>query len=171
MAQGTSIHWHGILQPRTADQDGVAWVTQCPIAANNTFMYDFPLGDQTGTYWYHSHATTQYCDGLRGPFVIYDRAADPHKGLFHNPSPQAWRDFDTLSISTHHFEVVRSAGSNVTNTNNPPIPDGVNTGLIGDEVTIYFRTDNPGPWIFHCHIDFHLEAGLAVVFAEGIKSK
>ncbi|KAF9456908.1 laccase [Collybia nuda] len=406
MPQGTSIHWHGILQRRTADQDGTAWVTQCPIAANDTFMYDFPLGDQTGTYWYHSHVTTQYCDGLRGPLVIYDRA-DPHRSLYdiddattvitlgdwlHLPSPQGWRDFEnpqstlinglgrlpgkktalsvinvnfarryrfrvintacissfnfsidshklqvieadgvetkpvtvdvvpiyagqrysivvhanqkignywmrarpefvggtasteagvdaailrykgakavdpttqksgnvelkeqslvplkastlshqkpdvniTLIIGSkdhdftingqtfapppipvllgilsgnlqagsampnsvielprnkliavtipgglvnaphpfhlhgHTFEVVRSAGSNVTNTRNPPIRDVVNTGLTGDDVTIYFRTDNPGPWIFHCHIDYHLEAGLAVVFAEAI---
>ena len=25
-----------------------------------------------GTFWYHSHYMTQYCDGLRGPLVIYD---------------------------------------------------------------------------------------------------
>lgn len=25
-----------------------------------------------GTYWYHSHYSTQYCDGLRGAIVIYD---------------------------------------------------------------------------------------------------
>ncbi|KAG9100807.1 laccase [Ceratobasidium sp. 392] len=28
------------------------------------------------------------------------------------------------------------------------------------------QTDNPGPWFVHCHIDWHLEAGLALVFAE-----
>lgn len=25
-----------------------------------------------GTFWYHSHLSTQYCDGLRGPLVVYD---------------------------------------------------------------------------------------------------
>lgn len=30
------------------------------------------------------------------------------------------------------------------------------------------QTDNPGPWFLHCHIDFHLEAGFAVVMAEDI---
>ena len=34
-----------------------------------------------GTYWYHSHITTQYCDGLRGPLVIYD-PHDPQKHLY-----------------------------------------------------------------------------------------
>ena len=39
-------------------------------------------------------------------------------------------------------------------------------GGVDDEVTIRFTTDNPGPWFFHCHIDWHLAGGLAVVFAE-----
>jgi FtsP/CotA-like multicopper oxidase with cupredoxin domain len=25
-----------------------------------------------GTYWYHSHFKSQYCDGLRGVLVVYD---------------------------------------------------------------------------------------------------
>lgn len=25
------------------------------------------------SFWYHSHLSTQYCDGLRGPFVVYGR--------------------------------------------------------------------------------------------------
>ena len=28
------------------------------------------------------------------------------------------------------------------------------------------QTDNPGPWFLHCNIDFHLVAGLAIVFAK-----
>lgn len=34
-----------------------------------------------GTYWYHSHLSTQYCDGLRGPLIIYD-PHDPHAHLY-----------------------------------------------------------------------------------------
>lgn len=29
-----------------------------------------------------------------------------------------------------------------------------------------FRADNPGVWIFHCHIDWHLASGLAMTFIE-----
>ncbi|CCO32975.1 Laccase-2 [Rhizoctonia solani AG-1 IB] len=36
----------------------------------------------------------------------------------------------------------------------------------GTGVVLRFKTDNPGPWFVHCHIDWHLEAGLALVFAE-----
>ena len=84
---------------------------------------------------------------------------------------------------------MRSAGSSDYNYENPIWRDVVSTGTPGDNVTIRFRvsvswgrvssigggadiggrqTDNPGPWFLHCHIDFHLEAGFAVVFAEDI---
>ncbi|OCH85821.1 laccase 2 [Obba rivulosa] len=72
MLKTTSIHWHGIFQQGTAWADGPAFVTQCPIASGNSFLYEFTPTGQAGTYWYHSHLATQYCDGLRGPLVIYD---------------------------------------------------------------------------------------------------
>ena len=31
---------------------------------------------------------------------------------------------------------------------------------------VRFRADNPGVWLFHCHLQFHLKAGLAMVFVE-----
>jgi len=69
----------------------------------------------------------------------------------------------------HKFGVVRSAGSTRVNTKWPVIRDTVNTGsLTTDAVTIRFRTNTPGPWMFHCHINYHLAAGLTVVFAENI---
>ncbi|EIN06931.1 laccase [Punctularia strigosozonata HHB-11173 SS5] len=81
MELGTSVHWHGILQHRTAYADGVAFVTQCPIRPQKSFMYNFGLTNQAGTFWYHSHISLQYCDGLRGPLVIYD-PDDPHRTLY-----------------------------------------------------------------------------------------
>jgi iron transport multicopper oxidase len=68
----------------------------------------------------------------------------------------------------HKFSVIRSAGSSVYNYVNPVQRDVVSTGSAGDNVTIRFFTDNSGPWIFHCHIDWHLNAGLAIVFAEDV---
>ncbi|TEB37778.1 Cu-oxidase-domain-containing protein [Coprinellus micaceus] len=74
----TSIHWHGFFQRGTTWADGAEGVSQCPIPTGSSFRYKFTGGDQTGTYWYHSHIGTQYCDGLRGPMVIYDKN-DPYK--------------------------------------------------------------------------------------------
>ncbi|KAJ3568355.1 hypothetical protein NP233_g5768 [Leucocoprinus birnbaumii] len=81
MRRSVSIHWHGFFQPRTSDMDGPAFVNQCPIPPNTTFIYDFPTAGQTGNFWYHSHLSTQYCDGLRGAIVIYD-PNDPLKHLY-----------------------------------------------------------------------------------------
>ncbi|KAF4613312.1 hypothetical protein D9613_011034 [Agrocybe pediades] len=68
--------------------------------------------------------------------------------------------------SPHVFDVVRSAGSDVYNYDNPVRRDVVSSGVKGDMTTIRFKTDNAGPWIMHCHIDWHLELGLSVVFVE-----
>ncbi|KAG6818445.1 Acyl-coenzyme A oxidase 2 [Arthromyces matolae] len=78
MLRATSIHWHGLFQKGTPWADGPAGVTQCPIIPGKSFLYDFQAPNQAGTFWYHSHYSTQYCDGLRGPFVVYD-PLDPHR--------------------------------------------------------------------------------------------
>ncbi|KAI9429941.1 laccase [Lactarius psammicola] len=77
----TSIHWHGILQSTSNYADGGAFVNQCPITPGGNFTYEFQTFNQAGTYWYHSHFKAQYCDGLRGALVVYDRN-DPHAGLY-----------------------------------------------------------------------------------------
>ncbi|OBZ65410.1 Laccase-4 [Grifola frondosa] len=383
MLKTTTIHWHGLFQKGTSWADGPAFVTQCPIASGNSFLYDFDVPDQAGTFWYHSHLSTQYCDGLRGPLVVYDpndpyadlydvdddstvitladwyhiaarlgaafpagpdsilinglgRAvdgdttnltvisveqgkryrirlismscdpnftfsidtvfvytyckpdgrqlldpADPNVGntgfdnginsailrysgaedadptsnqttsvaaldeadlvplvnatapgeavvggvdyalnldfnfngsnyfindatftpptvpvllqilsgaqtaqdLLPNGSVYTLPSNSTIEISMpgtanapgtphpfhlhgHTFSVVRVAGSDTYNYDNPVQRDTVSTGVAGDNVTIRFTTDNPGPWFLHCHIDFHLQAGFAIVFAE-----
>ncbi|KAL1743791.1 multicopper oxidase/laccase [Schizophyllum fasciatum] len=75
----TSIHWHGFFQRGTNYADGVAYVTQCPIMPGEKFTYRFADDDnKAGTYWYHSHFDLQYCDGLRGPLVVYD-PEDPYQ--------------------------------------------------------------------------------------------
>nr|QJT78376.1 laccase 1 [Trametes hirsuta] len=81
MLKSTSIHWHGFFQAGTNWADGPAFVNQCPIASGHSFLYDFHVPDQAGTFWYHSHLSTQYCDGLRGPFVVYD-PKDPHASRY-----------------------------------------------------------------------------------------
>ena len=74
-------HWHGIFQNRSNWADGVSFITQCPIEPGQSFQYRFNAENQTGTYWYHSHHELQYCDGLRGPLIIYD-PDDPHAHLY-----------------------------------------------------------------------------------------
>jgi iron transport multicopper oxidase len=73
-----------------------------------------------------------------------------------------------VHLHGHSFYVVRSAGNSSYNWDNPVLRDVVSIGAAGDEVTIRFVADNPGPWLFHCHINWHLTLGFAVVFAEDV---
>nr|UES62898.1 laccase 5 [Cyathus bulleri] len=81
MLRSTSVHWHGIFQHGTNWADGPVGVNQCPISPGHSFTYSFNPQNQAGTFWYHSHFGTQYCDGLRGPLVIYD-PRDPYRRLY-----------------------------------------------------------------------------------------
>jgi FtsP/CotA-like multicopper oxidase with cupredoxin domain len=70
--EGTSVHWHGLRVPN--GMDGVPHLTQKPIPAGGTFVYDFAVPD-AGTYWYHPHQSSseQVGRGLYGAFVIEER--------------------------------------------------------------------------------------------------
>ena len=96
MDEETSIHWHGILLPNA--MDGVPFVTFPPIAAGQTFTYEFDLR-QSGTYWYHSHTMLQEQRGLYGSLVIapkdegkFDRLRD------HVVVLSDWTDEDESSV-------------------------------------------------------------------------
>ncbi|KAG5638015.1 hypothetical protein H0H81_002283 [Sphagnurus paluster] len=53
--------------------DGALGVSECGIPPGGQFDYEIAINssDQWGTYWVHAHASGQYVDGLRAPFVIH----------------------------------------------------------------------------------------------------
>jgi len=51
------------------------------------------------------------------------------------------------------------------NTKDPVFRDTVTVNP-KSYVVLRFVVDNPGAWLLHCHIDWHLMVGLAVVFVE-----
>ncbi|KAF9896925.1 hypothetical protein BX616_006493 [Lobosporangium transversale] len=74
----------------------------------------------------------------------------------------------------HVFQIVgRSEGKYDPSTPYPgyfdtPNPSRRDTVLVPSEqnVAIRFKANNPGVWLFHCHIEWHLQAGLATTFIE-----
>ncbi|KAJ9614470.1 hypothetical protein H2200_002607 [Cladophialophora chaetospira] len=68
--EGTALHWHGLLQQGTPYEDGVAGITQCPIAPGQTFTYSFSA-DVYGTSFYHSHYGAQNAGGVLGAILIH----------------------------------------------------------------------------------------------------
>ncbi|KAJ8592693.1 laccase [Rhizopogon salebrosus TDB-379] len=107
MFKSTSVHWHGIYQNGTNYADGTSFVTQCPIAQNHSFLHSFSALNQAGTYWYHSHYS---CDGLRGPFVIYD----PHDPLAHMYDIDDASTIITLSDWYHTVAPVLRGNESIT---------------------------------------------------------
>lgn len=66
---GTSIHFHGIRQNYTNQNDGVVSITQCPLAVNQSTTYTWKA-TQYGTSWYHSHIGLQTWEGVFGGIII-----------------------------------------------------------------------------------------------------
>ena len=76
LAEGTTVHWHGVRVPNA--MDGVPHVTQVPIEPGAEFVYEFNTPD-AGTYWYHPHQRSyeQVARGLYGPLVVEEREPIP----------------------------------------------------------------------------------------------
>lgn len=66
---GSSIHFHGIRQNYTNQNDGVVSVTQCPQAPGTTLTYRW-RATEYGSSWYHSHFALQAWEGIFGGMVI-----------------------------------------------------------------------------------------------------
>lgn len=77
MDEGTSLHWHGLLQKETPWFDGVPSVHQCPIPPGSSFVYRF-RADLYGTSWWHSHYSAQTAGGLFGAMIIFGPHDNAH---------------------------------------------------------------------------------------------
>ncbi|KAF8583912.1 multicopper oxidase [Ramaria rubella] len=179
MRRSTSIHWHGLFQARSAGNDGPAMVTQCPIAPNNSFLYEFDLANQTGTFWYHSHLSTQYCDGLRGAFVIYD-PNDPLADMYdvddegtiieladyyHNPAPALQATFfNNAVVPNPDAGLINGAGRFI---GGPATPFSVVNVEAGKRYRLRFINTACRPF-FTVSIDKH---NLTIIEADGIESE
>ncbi|KAF7856337.1 hypothetical protein EAF04_009865 [Stromatinia cepivora] len=66
---GSTIHFHGMRQNYTNQNDGVPSITQCPIAYGATYTYKW-RATQYGSSWYHSHVGLQAWEGVAGGIII-----------------------------------------------------------------------------------------------------
>ena len=91
--------------------------------------------DQPGTYWYHSHETAQYPDGLRGPLIVNDPDS-PYKGQYdeervltmsdwyHEQVPTLMKSFISVTNPTGAEPVPKSALMNDTYNLTTPVEPG-----------------------------------------------
>ncbi|KAG6610974.1 putative multicopper oxidase [Phytophthora cinnamomi] len=111
LAVPTCLHWHGLNQPGTQEMDGTSGVTQCHISPNGTAVYHF-IPEKAGTFWWHSHESSQFAFGLRGPLIVrapVDKQQAWEKDIageyivqladYYHAEPGAVRMWDTMLIN------------------------------------------------------------------------
>lgn len=79
-------------------------------------------------------------------------------------------------LHSHNFQVISRSGPGpddgpplpVSTAPPPKVPMRRDTLLIhgAGNAVIRFKADNPGITLFHCHIEWHVEAGLTMTFIE-----
>ncbi|KAF3931943.1 Laccase-2 [Dactylellina cionopaga] len=114
----TAFHWHGLFHNGSNWMDGTTGVTQCPIPPGESFTYEIKTAGQYGTYWYHSHFSTQYTDGLFGPLVIHSPS---------EPGRDKYKTDQVVMLHDHYHDLSRDKLYEYLapdNENAEPIPDG-----------------------------------------------
>lgn len=148
--RNTTLHFHGMFQNGTSQMDGPEMVTQCPIPPGETFLYNFTVADQVGTYWYHSHTAGQYGDGMRAPFIIEEKSKKDYPF-----------DFDeelVLPIGEWYHDTADVLQPQFMNRYNPtgaePIPQNLlfnetrnNTWKVEPNTTYFVRIVNMGGFV------------------------
>lgn len=73
----------------------------------------------------------------------------------------------------HTFQVIQRGDPDVgpfsgywTNVSSTPVKRDTIMANKLSNVVIRFKADNPGVWAFHCHIEWHIESGLAATIIE-----
>jgi iron transport multicopper oxidase len=76
----------------------------------------------------------------------------------------------------HNFQAIarsdEDAGTfdstNSTQTVYPPVPMRRDTFVLRPSgyMVLRFKADNPGVWLFHCHIEWHIDQGLVATMVE-----
>ncbi|GAB2274397.1 Laccase-17 [Dionaea muscipula] len=84
-----SFHWHGIRQLRNGWADGPAYITQCPIQANQSYVYNFTITGQRGTLLWHAHFSWLRAT-LYGPLIIL-----PKRNVSY-PFPKPHKEFTII---------------------------------------------------------------------------
>ena len=63
------------------------------------------MNNQYGTYWYHSHFSTQYTDGLVGPFIVHAPEEEEQRKLYDREQVLMLQDwyhlFSTVNLKNY----------------------------------------------------------------------
>ncbi|CAN3373572.1 hypothetical protein DIURU_000619 [Diutina rugosa] len=69
-----------------------------------------------------------------------------------------------MHLHGHRFQIV-SINGRFTSPSNPPQRDTVSVDPYGS-VVLRFKSDNPGVWLLHCHLEYHMDQGMGITIVE-----
>lgn len=125
------------------------------LAPNTTFpayTEPIPLDYETGQ-WVYFVITANYSGSLFNPMRTMPPSAHPMHLHGH--------DFVVLARGHGQFDAatVKPLLTNPTRRDTADVP-------FGGWLMIAFQVDNPGAWLFHCHIAFHSSDGVSLQYVE-----
>ncbi|RUS76214.1 hypothetical protein EGW08_016021, partial [Elysia chlorotica] len=99
---------------------------------------------------------------------IFDIANHPTHLHGHGFRVVAMDKVGSLSLSVYADELTAldERGGIARNLHRPPRKDTV-TIPDGGYTVVRFHADNPGMWLLHCHVEYHVEIGMAVLLQVG----
>ncbi|KAL0316341.1 UNVERIFIED_CONTAM: Laccase-17 [Sesamum radiatum] len=106
---------HGIRQLRSGWADGPAYITQCPIQTGQSYVYNFTVVGQRGTFFWHAHISWLRST-LYGPLIILPKKNVPYP--FETPYKEIpivfgeWFNADTEAIISQALQT--GGGPNVS---------------------------------------------------------
>jgi FtsP/CotA-like multicopper oxidase with cupredoxin domain len=120
---GTSIHFHGIRQNFTNQNDGVASITQCPTAVGESITYTW-RATQYGSTWYHSHFALQAWEGVFGGIIINGPASANYD-----------KDLGMLFLNDWSHQTVDELFDSAQTSGPPTLDNGLinGTNVFGDD--------------------------------------
>ncbi|OWM81802.1 hypothetical protein CDL15_Pgr007840 [Punica granatum] len=106
---------HGVRQLRSGWADGPAYVTQCPIQTNQSYVYNFTTVGQRGTLLWHAHISWMRST-VHGPIIILPRRNESYP--FKKPYKEVpiifgeWFNVDPEAVISQALQT--GAGPNVS---------------------------------------------------------
>lgn len=177
LAEGTSIHWHGLHQRGSQYMDGVSMITQCPINSHSYFEYKFKASE-FGTHFYHAHSGLQRADGVFGHLIVreYDKN-NVHLDKYdfdlieHVISVNDWLNNTSIAkFSGHHHNdgdnkpnSILINGKGVLNDNGNSIEMPRAEFFVKSGKRYRFRLINAG--VLYCPIEFSIDNHRLIVIA------
>lgn len=158
----------GIVQcpetSETCDTDGRCKCTHIlKIPSNKLIQFVFTnLGSENGaSHPVHVHGYSFYV--MKMGFGTYDNKT----GILLNNSQDITCTDRQGYCSRENWTDRSWSNGNIPNPNpKPPLKDTIVVPN-GGYVVARIRSDNPGMWFLHCHIDFHMSTGMAMVIDVG----